>query len=453
MIFHFSFQNIFRSFLLKILLFIIFSTVSCQSFLRTIDDKLEQKIQLQYVEKESLFCDISSPQLVQILGEDQDNLDEIHTFFKILKDKKINLLTVEKAVLLALIQMNLRPDQSSPSSSLQISTSLNSNDQKISTLQFQTTSELSLYPYLSGLNYLLKEKRAQKSLAELYQLFWEYYSKLLVPSRLEIFLKQNELLIKKNPILESHYVRGKEILKKGERLNKFSFSQFQKINKESQNFKNLRILGHEKDFFDYQVSSNLLAKCNLDLSLYDNKELLINSKNISANQFGFIEGKEFYFFTSHQLISEIVNIPNTSFIKGISQSRGPTFCHLSIESHPHDQLLIQFSESRDPGQLIKNLLIEIDDYIKTYNTILAEDIAEIMKYPRYITLNQPVRIILEDDKSNSQKINQFLDLGIPIYGALNIGLATAYLQKNISPKISDKQFIIDHRPGSILECY
>lgn len=416
------------------LLIILILCSSCAYIIEKADQDFQnnEKIEISLPQIKT-YCQ-ENESLIQILSENESN----HSHFKDFLSKaqiKAQLSFIDEIVLWSLIQMNLRPDLSSPYSRIQVSLKYKNIDYYFNYF----SSENNEMTYLFGLEDLLKKFKSQNSLLRLAQLIDLYYSEnLFVSKDFANFLK-----IQKNNILKSelhnNFIRGDETLRENERIRKINFSNLiASYANQKQNTKNIKVSNF---LFDFNLSETHSANCNYDMGLYKNSVFLISKNKISSNIFGLKNGSNSFIASSTQNLSNFGITNNKFFFKGEDNTRPAAFCTIK-DSKLKKTLWLYSSEQRDPGQHLYHMF----EYgLQSTKSISAVD--QFIKFSRYLFLQSPTRLMFESNRSSNEQLSELLKLNIPIYHADSLGKVISFSQSD-----NYSSFVIDDRQNGGLSC-
>lgn len=342
---------------------------------------------------------------------------------------------IEQLVAWSLLQMNLRPDQVSPTSKLQILVESAPHAQP-KYYHFYSSDPKS-WPYLYGLDYLLKEGKSNKTLEKIAALIDRYYpDHFLVSDDFEKFLRQNVVGIQSSALLSSFYMRADQTLKKNERIPKLSFAKIVKTFKKTAR-KHQASLSHS--LFNYERKSDVAINCNYDMELYEQSIHMIHEKFVQAHIFGLKLGKSSFIATASQRLTSLSPLSNSILFTGESQARSAAVCHMRSKITGND-LWLTSSDSRDPGQHIFHLI----DY-GLGPELAPTEIEARLSEARHLFLDNPSRLIFESNRSSDEQLQNLLKLNFPIYNAMKLGNVWSYYRSK-----KESGFIIDERnPGSL----
>jgi hypothetical protein len=278
------------SFCYSLLLFFFF--FSCSTYI-----EVHKPLVKDYAFKENeaqTYCEIKKqgPYHFAYATENEALYKNLQAF---LQNQTAGFTPIERAVLISLIHMNVRPDQVSPSSGLQV---LINNSGQQQYYSFSSDSNIE-YPFLNGLKALLKIYKSPRTLGQLAKIIDEHYNyNFLVDNQLHQFLSSHSSLIASNPSMQKFYFHDDEILNKGELLPKLNFSNISSwasspINP-TENLISDKIHSYfiEKNQFTPEIS------CNIDFELYKNNIFNILAKKRDSVSLAYLDDKNFSFIAS-----------------------------------------------------------------------------------------------------------------------------------------------------------
>ena len=414
----------------KIFLFFVLS--SCSIFIEKFEqDILEQHNITPKVTTTKLTC--QSKAGISLISE---NKKSQLSFKQFLENVPYKLKGIEKAVLWSLIQMNLRPDQSSPSSKLQVLLK-----DKNQTFYYQGyTKKDGSYPYLKTLDLILKEHKSRRNIYQLAKILDRFFkAPLFVSNGLESFLVQRKANIQKHEQLAKLYTRGDETLKENEKITKTRFTKFIQSYAKNSKDSNFNV---NQQLFTNDSSPHTKVSCNFNMKLYEDSIFLINSKQVRSNIFGLKDDDIIFMAMSSNSIKEIESLNGTIFFKGSSDTRSGSLCVFQPKNKINKQAIWLLADnSRDPGQHLFHLfqygLHQASDFKK---------LAEMLSFSRHQFLKDPIRLLIESRKSSEKQLEQLLKLNIPIYNAKKLGRLWGHMELD-----KKSSFILDERrPGHIL---
>lgn len=417
-------------------LFILFSVTSCSIFINKIDDDLlnEQAESYKKQKKKNTYC--SKKSSFSLISENNRNQKIFKSFLEANNKKKLSY--ADKVVLWSLVQMNIRPDLSSPTSKMQFFIKINKKTQFYHVYSKDSDNS---YPYLHALELILQKYRGHYSLMQLATLIDNKYpNQFYMTSNFAKFLNKNKENLNMSSQLKRIYIRGDETLKKNERIKKQKLSSL--ISKYLKN-KNRNKYIVSNYLFSYKRNNLIKAECNYDMGLYSSSIYLIHNKVIQSNSFGLRIGVNNFMADSTQSFEKPILIKNTIYFKGLSQSRSSAMCKFSLPLNNNWDLWLLSSQSRDPGQHLFHL---IEYGIQDMKRIGQID--NLLRFSRHLFLKNPIRLILESQRSNPVQLNELLKLNMPIYNAEKLARIWGHLNSKL-----DRSFIIDQRRPGHLTCH
>ncbi len=416
------------------LFFTLFLLSSCSLFLNNFEnDVLEQNDIQPLSQTKTVYCP-NAPQDT-IISETAESANNFNRFLKkIEKSKKLKF--IDKAVLWSLLQMNLRPDLSSPTAKLQVVIKIKHKEEYLNS--YATKEEL--FPFLKGLDLLLKKYKSRYSLMELASLLdYSFHYPRVVSSDFEQFLIANQKTLKAVPIFKKNFFRGDETLKELETLPALSIKSLVKRYQKTASDQNYK---HKNFLFQSSENTKTVPMCNFDMGLYKDSLFLIDDKKIQSYIFGIKSKESTFMAVSGQHIKKISPLNKTFLIKGDSNVRSASLCLFKDQLAPKRHLWLVSTNSRDPGQHLFHLY--------QYGVEQVQNISELnsmMRFSRHLFLKNPVRLVIESRRSSEKQLNELLKLNIPIYNAKTLGTIWGFYQDD-----KDSSFILDDRRKGNLQC-
>ena len=411
-------------------LILLFLLSSCAFFISKIDSEIiKEKNYLKNIPLTPTYCPMEQKPHLQLVNSNSKS-QEIFTEFI---SKHPNYNFVDRLIFWALIQMSLRPDQSSPSSRLQLIISLNNSPLYI---DFFSESDEHQYPFLYGLEWISQRFKGKKLEFYAQILDTELAQKLRVEKGLEVFLEKNKEKIKQDKILGPFFIRGTEILKEGERVPQIKYTQLIKF---------YRKFGPQQKIIintalnKFAMNGGQTIHSNYDFNLYQNSIFLIDQEMPISNIFGLATHEDVFMASTTQNVHQINPIDSLPLFYGSSKVRSSAFCFIQNQK---DFIWLVSNMGRDPGQHLFHLI--------KYGMASAEkieDVDRLMRHSRYIFLSDPVRLIIESHRSRSDQIENLLKLTLPIYNADKLGNIWSYSSLNETGR-----FIIDDRNLGSFSC-
>ncbi len=410
-------------------------TSSCANLIKEIDDDILNQNNIPYKKDvhKVTYCKDDKVNNIKLINDNAYSQKSYTRFIRHI-EKETKLSFIEKTILWSLVQMNSRPDLSSPTSKLHFFLKYKGESYYYNFLSKKNDT----FPYLYGLNSLVKKFKTRHSLLQLSQMIDQFYSgQIYVTQELEDFLKKNlkELTEHKK---KNYYIRGDESLKTDERIPKQKLSSLiRRFYKTST--KDYKVNDY---LFTYKRNNSVTAKCNYDLGLYSSSIYLIHDKFVESNIFGIKHGKSAFLASSTQNLKKIDFVKGTLFFKGQSEHRSAAMCNFDFPFQSEKDVWMVSTKSRDPGQHLYHLMeYGLQDMKSTAH------LDNMLRFSRHLFLKNPIRLILESQRSSSTQLEELLKLNMPIYNADKLGKVWGYHQNG-----SENQFIIDDRRDGNLSC-
>lgn len=404
---------------------------SCSFFVSKIDTAMvNEKDYLKNIPETTTFCPLIEKPKLQLIDTNPSSQSLYHEFAQL--HPKLDI--IDHLVLWSLVQISVRPDQSSPSARFQILLQDNGQGQY---LDFFSETPADQYPLLFGLEWILKKFKKKTTL--------EYYAGLIdqqfphtlkAGKNLETFLLANQDKVKDHPILGPYFIRGTEVLKENERLPTLKYVDLIRFYR-----------GHEKkqkvivnnSLTRFTTESGQTGSCNYDFNLYDNSIFLIDRVIPVANLFGLALGHSAFMASTSQKVENILPVNGFPLFLGESKVRSSAVC---VIENKENRIWTFSNFSRDPGQHLFHLIrYGLARSQSTY------EVDKLIRHSRHLFLSDPVRLVIESHRSRSDQIENLLKLNLPIYNAEKLGNIWAYTQFN-----SQGRFIIDDRNSGSYSC-
>lgn len=414
-------------------IFLIITTIiisSCANFINQIDDGLLSQKSIPYKKQlnKKTYCEEETD--FSLISDGKKSQNVFNKFVA-----KYDFSYADRIVLWAFVQMNLRPDLTSPSSKLQALIKYNGREHYYHFFSKEKQS----YPLLNGLEYILSQYRGRYKLIELAKIFdTKYPNQFFVSSDFAKFLEENINKILANNSLKRYYSRAEEPLRENERIFKQKITPF--IRKYLRTKRKIKYV--KSDYlFEYKRNNLISAKCNYDMSLYNSSIYLINDNFITSNMFG-LRKKDNLFLSTTTQRPVIESLDNSIFFKSSHSTETAAMCSFTSQLSKDKNIWLISSNSRDPGQHLYHL---IEYGLHEINSI--DKLDSMLKFSRHLFLKNPVRLILESERSSEAQLEQLLKLNMPIYNSDKLGKVWGYL------KVKNKQnFIVDNRRIGSLSC-
>ena len=414
-------------------LLLLFLVSGCAFFIERIDTSLvsERKTPKDELEKPG-YCPLDKKYRLQLVGTSDNSQSVYLDLVRSLGAETLDFF--DHFALWNLLQFSTRPDQSSPTSRLQV---MLHQKGKSSYYDFFSEDPDRQYPYLFGVDWILRKFGKKRSL--------EYYAgvldkhlgqKLKIGKDFESFLFYNLKYIKDNPDLAPYYLRGTDVLKENETSPALTYGKIIAIFRRAQKAQNIVVNTSLTKFVTEKGNS---GSCNYDFSLYDNSIFLIDKAIPSSNVYGLSQGPSAFMAASAQKLTSIESFEGLPLFKGISKVRSSAVCLIETGD---DKIWTFSNQSRDPGQHLFHLI--------RYGLPASKSTAEVDKlihHSRHLFLSDPVRLIIESRKSGKEQIENLLKLNLPIYNADKLGNIWAYTLFE-----KENRFIIDGRNPGAFKC-
>lgn len=414
-------------------IFLLFACVylsSCSYFVRQIDQSITPSQEHEDINIHQNYC--SNKNLTfQLISKDKSTQTSYFEFLK--KFKNSNLNFIDKTIFWSLIQIKARPDLSSPMARFQFYL-INNKNHYHDYHGLKGTSES--YPFFVGLDKLLKKYPSKSNNLSWYgQMLDKYFDKSIFVSEdfaNNIFKLKN--LIYQDQSLKRYYFRGQDILKAGERVPSFSLETL--IKKTPL----VTSVNHIDKLFTYSKTPKKEVLCNYDYTLYDSSIFLIDKTVAKSNIFGLKENDQFFIASTSLKSIKPKSFKGMPLFESDSLIRSAAFCSIK---NSYGQFALFANQSRDPGQHLHHLF----RYGLTNISSLAS-LSGLITHARHLLLSDPLRIVIESERSQSAQIRELLKLNIPAYNASRLG--------NIWGLVStqkEKGFVIDDRYPGAYTCH
>ena len=414
-------------------LVLFLSLSSCSFFINNIDTPVVKDSELvQKAPFVPTYCPMDKKVEFQLVGSN-DNSEAV--YFELVKSLgKSHLDFMDHFALWNLLQLTSRPDQSAPTSRIQV---LLQNEGKSHYFDFFSEFTEEQYPYLYGIEWILKKFGKNKSLEYYAQILNTHLDhKLKLGKDFEDFLFAHIPAIKANPILTSFYFRGSDILKQGETFPRLDYLEVVKLYRKSQKLQKIIINTSLTQFVTAKGNS---GSCNYDFNLYDNSIFLIDKTIPIANLYGLSIHNSAFLASSSQKLEKITPLNGFPLFKGESKVRSSAVC--MIENNK-TKIWAFSNQSRDPGQHLFHLVRYGLPGSKT-----NAEVDKLIRHSRHLFLSDPVRLIIESGRSSEEQVENLLKLNLPIYNAEKLGNIWAYTMFE-----EGSRFIIDDRNPGAYKC-
>jgi len=377
------------------------------------------------------YCPVEMNPQIQLVGSNKSSQESYLRFSNKLKNTDV----IDHLVLWSLVQLSLRPDQSSPTSRLQ--TLINYKDE-VYYFDFFSENDDDQYPYLYGLEWLLKKFKKNTNLQHYVSILeGRFRDSMKVSPDLERFLLKNQEMIKLNETLAPYFFRGTDVLRENESTPRINLRRVLNEYNKAKKKQNIVI---NTTLHRFSTDKGYVGDCNYDFNLYSKSIFLIDKTMPVSNIFGLSLGKDAFLNSSSQIFKKAEALFGGPLFKGSSKVRSAAIC--SIENK-NTKIWAISNESRDPGQHLFHLI--------KYGLPLSdsfEDVDKLFKHSRHLFLSDPIRLIIESNRSDQQQIQNLLKLNVPIYHADSLGNIWGYVQ---TPNKASR-FIIDERNSGDFTC-
>lgn len=405
------------------IIFLFFLT-SCSYFIGKIDTQIVNKKDfLKNIPEVPTYCSQETQPKLQLLNTNPHS----QALFQDFLDKNGALDFLDQFALWTMIQFAVRPDQSSPSSRFQILLQLKGQNHY---LDFFSETPEDQYPLLYGIEWILRKFNRNKSLESYASILDNHFSyKFKVEKNLENFLLNNKEQIKDHPVLGPFFIRGSEVLKENERMPKISFLDVIKYYRTKSSKQKVVV---NSSLTNFNIDQDQKGSCNYDFNLYKNSIFLIDKAIPTSNLFGMATTSDAFMASTSQKVETIKPINGFPLFDGESKVRSSAVC---VIENKNNRIWTFSNLSRDPGQHLFHLI--------RYGLARSQSTAEVdklIRHSRHLFLSDPVRLIIESNRSRSDQIENLLKLNLPIYNADKLGNIWAYTLFD-----SNSRFIIDDR--------
>ena len=412
-------------------LFLLFFITSCALLVERIDTPLVRNTdKLNQAPSTPGHCAFDKKADFQLIGTN-DNSQAV--YMELVKNSgKLDFL--DHFALWNLFQLAIRPDQSSATSRFQVLLHLS---EKSYYFDFFSEESQEQYPYLYGIEWILKKFGKQKSLEQYAKMLVNPSKKLKIGKDFENFLVKNLAAIRNDPELSPYYFRGADVLKENETSPSLDYKSVIAVYRKAQ--KSQKILVNTS-LTHFVTEKGATGSCNYDFNLYDNSIFLIDKVIPVANLFGLSTPGSAFLASTSQKLDRISSLKGLPLFKGESKVRSSAVCMIENEGK---KIWAFSNQSRDPGQHLFHLV----RYGLPGSDTTAE-VEKLIRHSRHLFLSDPVRLIIESARSSEEQIENLLKLNLPIYNADKLGNIWAYTKFN-----EGQRFIIDDRNPGAFSCH
>ena len=421
----------------KYFFLLLFFSLSCSLYLNFEDNP--DDIKIFSPQKKQTYCQDSKKENT-VVGTDRFLVDDFNRFLKDNAEKR-KLEFIDKVVLWALLQMNLRPDISTPSARLQAWV-LHRRKGRYWDFYVRPKKEMDGYPYFYGLENLLSFYKSKYNLSGLAAILEKYYKyQFYVNHELAETLIEKKKEFVKNKFLKKAFFKADWPLQQGETLKKLPFSKLVKEYKNKKKKDDYKINDYLFPYHPIKKVEGLEVFCNKDLNLYKHFTYLADKKKYPSSTFAFEDekGNMFLGYASQDREGSR-NFGDSFLLRGKPADRAAAFCRISFEGK---KIFLISTEGKDPGQylfqLIEKKIHKYDDFQKIDETLRSAR--------RYYLLN-PLRILYESERGSEEELDEILASGIPVYHGKKLGHIWMYgdLPNNV------RGFILEARAKWELSC-
>ena len=308
---------------MKVVVIVLFvSLCACSHYVRLIEPKSE--FQMIQTRKLPPYCSETRPfQIVQSGPLESDNfLRHVGAI-----EKKHKLSFFDKAALLTLYQVLVRPDASNHFSRLQIVY----GDGKTVKYRdyYPATKKMEEVNFLHGLNSFLKENGNARDVFQLAKIADQNFAQNVPATRgLRAFIQKNKNLLKRDAYLKERFFRLESELQEGETLKAFSLSKFaSKLRSVRRSLSSPKT--ETPNFFSWQVEKedqSFQILCNQNLARYHDPSFAIDGgADISTNAFGMYQKKGRFLFCHHPFLagSGVASVAREQLFFKRKSTKGP----------------------------------------------------------------------------------------------------------------------------------
>jgi hypothetical protein len=410
---------------------LLFLISSCSLLVKKIDEPLitEDKA-LKKKDVSHSYCPVDKKFEHLLVGTSESSQKTYLDF--IAKNKSLDFL--DHFAIWSLLQFSTRPDQSSPTSRLQV---MFSEKGKNYYFDFFSEESKDQYPYLYGLQWILKKFNRSTTLEQYARIIDSSLAdQLKIGKDLSNFLSKSKDEIKANDLLAPIFFRGAEVLREEETVPTLKYAaviqEFRKVEK-------LQKIVINTSLTKFVTESGQSGSCNYDFNLYNNSIFLIDKVIPVANLFGLSFKSSAFMSSSSQKLDKMESLKGFPIFKGESKIRSSAVCVIENKNH---KLWTFSNQSRDPGQHLFHLI--------RYGLPRSQSVQEVdrlIRHSRHLFLSDPTRLIIESSRSKKAQIENLLKLNLPIYNSDRLGNIWAFTQ---TPDYS--RFVIDERNAGAFVC-
>jgi hypothetical protein len=425
---------------------LILYLTGCSFFSKKVESLVESsniKATPLKVVKKNLHCVEDSKN--QMILEDEFTLKYYRTFSNSIFESN-HYSFVQKAAIMALIEMSRRPDVASPTSRLQYYLRLNGKDYFFDFNQSKLSGLLKM-PFLKGVESLLKNFDKSLPLSQLAnQLDTLIPKSVNVSPEFESFLQSHKNDLSKSEVLADIFFKGDEALTKHESFKRISYKKtVSDFFAKKQNNDSLYDIAQNSLAPIAYTQKNLSFKCNSDIQKENTlKDKIKNPVDSRSHYFGLKDKDNIFVAVSSSSLPKVLKHFEGSYFFYSTPSNTPVpVCQFSNDQ---EDIVLFSTSGRNPTQHLKHLV--------TYDISLVDNfpsLEELLNFSRHLFLSSPDRILYESKRGRKAQLDFFLSMNFPIYHveALGdiIGSATFKFKNR-----EERSLIIDDRSQARLWC-
>jgi hypothetical protein len=409
---------------------------SCSFFLKKLDPNLtlDPKLSKEVTNKNTI-CAKNTNDLMAT--ETVENLRVAQMILSQLK-RQYSLTDEDSLILWIMLQMRMRPDLASPTSRLQIAIMKNNEVSFFDFYADKTNTNAPFFPFIFGLESMIKDYFKSKKSLDFYAKILDEYNKhdFFITKDFEEFIYANKDVFKKNEDLRSHYVRGEDLVREKENVPSFLFKDILKLYNSSSEHGHITTTSK---LFLYKKSPSIEIKCNNNFRQYDNSVFMIDKEQLNSHLFSLNVNNFSMIGASSQKITNPTTISDTPLLQGDSRIRGAAFCSIK---KPNMNSFYFSTKSRDPGQHLFHIFkfnLQAKNSLKEINFLI--------KNSRHLFLTDPLRLVVEAKRSTKKKLQDLLNLHIPVYHAEQLGNIWGLIKNS-----EEMGLILDDRNSGASSC-
>lgn len=399
---------------------------SCQQLSRWLD--LTPTEEFNSFVKTGQYCE--GPTEFQIIGSNPlANNQFVNEIIK--KNKSFDLYTL--AAMLSLYQMDIRPEQSGPSSRIQFfiydGKKWIYRDFNNSITQQKNQNN---FPFMAGLKWLAS-KSPEKELNKIAQRFDQISPKyIFVGPVFAKWLDKNKDQFLESDSFREHFFKGDQVVVYGESIQSLNHTKivqsFAPMQDQINVFTDLPFSQQSKD-------KSVSYSCNFDPKIYQEMILLNEDpRNINANVFGFkFKSGEIFIGISMQKNPQINQKTDQFLLASDNPIRPVPFCFVETKNN---KLAIMGNGGIDPAQHIMQLIDLGLDQVQT-----AKEYEQRLMQARTLFLVKPARMAVETKLISNERLAELHHFQLPLYHSDALGEIWTWLSlPNQSTFIADPRY-------------